>query len=353
VLYTAGTTGRPKGVMLTHWNLYSNAKLAVLTAEFSNDDLMWRARDSIALLVLPLAHSYGLVVMNAGYLTGTRYIVMPAFDAEPAMALIQKYRVTDFAGVPTMYVYMLNHPNFSKYDLSSVRSWGSGSAPLPVEIQKVFAQKISKPVSEGYGLSEYSPVVASNRRNSPLKKGSVGLPIYGTQVRIVDENDTPVEIGQTGELVVRGPCVMKGYYKMPEQTARALRNGWLHTGDIAKIDEDGYIYIIERKDDMIIRGGENIYPREVEEILYRHPAVAEAAVIGAPDALMGQAVHAFVVLKAGQTATEAELIEHCAASIAKFKAPKSVSFLDALPKNPIGKILRRELKKKFHEKAGG
>src|SRR5712692_10139869 len=163
---------------------------------------------------------------------------MPFFDAEQAMALIQKYRITDFAGVPTMYVYMLNHPNFSKYDLSSVRSWGSGSAPLPVEIQKVFDQKIGQPIYEGYGLSEYSPIVSTQRRNCPLKKGSVGLPIFGTEVRIVDDNDQPLAVGQAGELIVRGPCVMKGYHKLPDVTARALRNGWLHTGDIARVDED-------------------------------------------------------------------------------------------------------------------
>ncbi|MBI3537730.1 MAG: long-chain fatty acid--CoA ligase [Chloroflexi bacterium] len=351
MLYTAGTTGQPKGVMLTHFNLYSNAKLAFETAEFSADDLNRRAQDSVALLALPLAHSYGLTVMNVGFLSGARYVIMPAFDAEKAMALIQKYRVTDFAGVPTMYVQMLNHPNFAQFDLASVRAWGSGSAPLPVEIQKVFAQKINQPVSEGYGLSEYSPVVSTNRRNRPLKKGSVGLPIFGAEVRIVDAADRELPRGEAGELIVRGPSVMKGYHNLPEQTARALRNGWLHTGDIARMDEDGYLYIVERNDDLIIRGGENIYPREVEEVLYRHSAIVEAAVIGVPDAVMGQAVHAYVVLKKDQTATEEELIKYCAEQIAKFKTPKSVTFLQALPKNIIGKILRKDLRAMYKEKS--
>ncbi len=344
MIYTAGTTGKPKGVMLTHYNLYSNAKLAYTTGEFSTDEPSWHPHDDVALLVLPLAHSYGLTVMNVGYLSGARYVIMPFFDAEQAMTLIQKYRVTTFSGVPTMFVQMLSHPNFSKYDLSSVRTWGSGSAALPAEIQEKFDEKIGKPISEGYGLSEYSPVVSTQRRDRPAKKGSVGLPIFGAEVRIVDDEDREVPRGEVGELIVRGPCVMKGYHNLPEQTTRALRNGWLHTGDIARMDEDGYIYIVERKDDLIIRGGENIYPREVEEILYRHPAVAEAAVIGAPDAEMGQQVSAFVVRRAGQTVSEAELIAHCAANIAKFKTPKTIRFLDALPKNAIGKILRKELR---------
>lgn len=350
MIYTAGTTGKPKGVMLTHYNLYANAKLAYATGEFSTDEQSWHPESDVALLVLPLAHSYGLTVMNVGYISGARYVIMPFFDAEQAMTLIQKHRVTTFSGVPTMYVYMLNHPKFSQYDLSSVRTWGSGSAALPVEIQNKFDEKIGKPISEGYGLSEYSPVVATQRRNRENRKGSVGLPIFGTEVCIVDEDDRVLGTGEAGELTVRGPCVMKGYHNLPEQTARALRNGWLHTGDIARVDADGYIYILERKDDMIIRGGENIYPREVEEILYRHPAVAEASVIGAPDAEMGQEVRAFVVLKQGQAASEADLITHCAASIAKFKAPKTIRFLDAMPKNQMGKILRKELRAMSQQK---
>lgn len=353
MLYTAGTTGRPKGVMLTNLNLYANAKLTHVTIEFSPDDPTWRGRDSVSLLVLPLAHAYGLTVMNVGFLTGARYILMSWFEPEQAMALIQKYRVTDFSGVPTMYVYMLQHPNFSKYDLSSVRSWGSGSAPLPIEIQKVFDQKIRKPISEGYGLSEHAPVVSTQRRNRENRRGSVGLPIFGAEVRIVDDDDRELPRGEAGELVVRGPCVMKGYHKLPEATARALRNGWLHTGDIARMDEDGYIYIMERKDDMIIRGGENIYPREVEEILYRHPAVSEAAVIGVPDPMMGQEIRAYVVLRAGHAAREDELIEYCLANLTKFKTPKTVAFLEAMPKNQMGKILRKELRAMSQEKVTG
>jgi len=344
MIYTAGTTGKPKGVMLTHYNLYSNAQLSYTTGEFSTDEPSWHPHDDVALLVLPLAHSYGLTVMNIGFLSGARYVIMPFFDAEQAMMLIQKYRVTTFSGVPTMFVQMLNHSKFSQYDLTSVRTWGSGSAALPGEIQKKFDEKIGKPISEGYGLSEYSPVVSTQRRDREARKGSVGLPIFGAEVRIVDDDDRELPRGAAGELIVRGPSVMKGYHNLPERTAHVLRNGWLHTGDIARMDEDGYIYILERKDDLIIRGGENIYPREVEEILYRHPAVAEAAVIGVPDAEQGQVVSAFVVRRAGQTVSEAELIAYCAANIAKFKTPKTIRFLDALPKNPIGKILRKELR---------
>lgn len=351
MLYTSGTTGRPKGVMLTHLNLYSNAKLSFVTAEFSRTD--YSQSESVALLALPLAHAYGLTVMNIGFLSGARYLLMTWFEPEAAMRLIQEHKVTQFSGVPTMYAYMLNHPNFSQYDLSSVKSWGSGSAPLPIELQEIFDEKIGQPIYEGYGLSEYSPVVSSNRANRPNKRGSIGLPIFGTEVRIVDDDDRPVQTGEAGELIVRGPCIMKGYYKLPELTARVLRNGWLHTGDMARMDDDGYLYIVERKDDLIIRGGENIYPREVEEVLYRHPQVAEAAVIGVPDAELGQEVHAFVVLKNGMQATESEIVEFCQTQIAKFKAPKRVTIVSALPKNLIGKTLRKELRRMYQEQVKG
>ncbi len=351
MIYTAGTTGRPKGVMLTHLNLYSNAKLTQVTYEFSEDNPDWRSHDAVALIALPLAHSYGLTVMNAGYLTGARHIVMPWFEAEPAMTLIQKYRITDFSAVPTMYVLMLNHQKFGQYDLSSVRAWGSGSAPLPIEIQDAWYQKVGQPIREGYGLSEYSPIVSTQRRNRSVRKGSVGVPIFGTETQIVDLDNRSLPVGEAGELVVRGPCIMKGYYKLPETTARALHDGWLHTGDIARRDEDGYLYILERKDDMILRGGENIYPREVEEVLYRHPAVAEAAIIGMPDPVMQQEIHGFVVLKPGQVATETELMDYCEANIAKFKTPKTVTFLEAMPKSQVGKILRKELRRMYREKA--
>jgi long-chain acyl-CoA synthetase len=343
MLYTSGTTGRPKGVMLTHLNLYANAKLSAVTAEFSRTDYN-APSEAIALLCLPLAHSYGLTVMNIGFLTGARYVLMTWFDPEGAMQLIQQHKITNFSGVPTMYVYMLNHPKYKEYDLSSVTSWGSGSAPLPVEVQTAFEHHVGQSILEGYGLSEHSPVVSSNRPDRLNKRGSIGQPIFGVEFRVVDDDDQPVPLGEVGELILRGPCVMKGYYKQPDLTARVLRHGWLHTGDMVRVDEDGYLYIVERKDDLIIRGGENIYPREVEEALYKHPSVAETSVVGAPDPELGQVVHAFVVLKSGQNATEAELIAFCQQHIAKFKAPKHITFLGALPKNLIGKTIRKELK---------
>ncbi len=351
MLYTSGTTGRPKGVMLTHLNLYSNAKLSFVTAEFARTDYNSKPEDAVSLLALPLAHSYGLTVMNIGFLSGARYMLMAWFEAERAMQLIQQHKVTQFSGVPTMYAYMLNHANFDQYDLSSVKSWGSGSAPLPLEVQRVFDAKIGQPILEGYGLSEYSPVVASNRADRPNKRGSIGLPIFGTEVRVVDDDDCTLPVGELGELVVRGPCVMKGYYHLPDLTARVLRNGWLHTGDMARMDDDGYLYIVERKDDMIIRGGENIYPREVEEVLYHHSAVAEASVIGVPDATLGQEVHAFVVLKNGAAASEDDVITFCQQHIAKFKTPKRVTVVSSLPKNIIGKTLRKELRRIYEEQA--
>ncbi len=347
MLYTSGTTGRPKGVMLTHLNLYSNAKLAAVTTEFERTN--FTDTPTIALLALPLAHSYGLTVMNVGFLIGGRYVLMTWFEPEAAMRLIQEYKVTSFSGVPTMYAYMLNHPKFDQYDLSSVTGWGSGSAPLPVEIQRKFDAKIGKEIYDGYGLSENSPVVAASRPTMPNKRGSIGVPIYGVDIRIVDYDDQPTPQGEIGELLVRGPCVMKGYYKMPELTEHVLRNGWLHTGDMVRMDEDGYLWIVERKDDLIIRGGENIYPREVEEVLYRHPKVAEASVIGVPDPEMGQEIHGYVVLRANEQADEAELIEFCHAHIARFKSPKHVSIVPALPKNLIGKTLRKELRRMYQE----
>ncbi|MBI5876190.1 MAG: long-chain-fatty-acid--CoA ligase [Chloroflexi bacterium] len=347
MLYTSGTTGRPKGVMLTHLNLYSNAKLAAVTTEFERTD--FSDKPTIALLALPLAHSYGLTVMNVGFLVGGRYVLMTWFEPEAAMRLIQQHKVTSFSGVPTMYAYMLNHPKVDQFDLSSVTSWGSGSAPLPVEIQRKFDAKIGKEIFDGYGLSENSPVVAASRPTMPNKRGSIGVPIYGIDISIVDYDDKPVQRGEIGELLVRGPSVMKGYYKNPELTAHVLRNGWLHTGDMMRMDEDGYLWVVERKDDMIIRGGENIYPREVEEVLYRHPKVAEASVIGVPDAEMGQEVQGYVVLRPNEQATEAELVEFCHGHIAKFKSPKHVAVVAALPKNLIGKTLRKELRRMYQE----
>jgi long-chain acyl-CoA synthetase len=336
ILYTSGTTGLPKGVALSHANLESNARSAAQLYELDRAD--W------AVAVLPLSHSYGLTVMNAGNLLGTRAALLRWFYPEEVLRTIQEFRAVSMSGVPTMWVYLLNYPGAEQYDTSSMRVWGSGAAPLPVEIVEPFEKKFGGKLLEGYGLTEASPVVSAHRLSGVRKLGSVGQPIPGVQVTIQDDGDRALPVGEVGEVCVKGPNVMLGYYRNPEETARAIRNGWLHTGDMGRLDEDGFLYIVERKKDLIIRGGFNIYPREVEAALYAHPKVAEAAVVGMPDPLMGEDVLAFVVLKDGHTATAEELMAFCETRIARFKCPKQVRFVASLPKSPIGKILRKELR---------
>jgi long-chain acyl-CoA synthetase len=336
LLYTAGTTGRPKGVALSHANLASNARAAARLYEL--DRTRW------ALMVLPLSHSYGLTVMNAGSILGTRGVLLRWFNPEAVLEAIQRYRVESMSGVPTMFVYLLHYPEADRFDTSSMRLWGSGAAPLPLEIVEPFERKFGGRILEGYGLTEASPVVSAHRLSGVRKLGSVGQPLPGVEVAILDATDRPVPTGELGEVAVRGPNVMLGYYRMPEETARTLRNGWLHTGDMGRLDDDGYLYIVERKKDLIIRGGFNVYPREVEEVLYAHPAVAEAAVVGMHDALMGEEVRAFVVLKPGATADAGALIDFCRERLARYKCPKDVRLVDRLPKSPVGKILKTALR---------
>jgi long-chain acyl-CoA synthetase len=336
ILYTSGTTGVPKGVALSHRNLESNARAAAQLYELGRDD--W------ALAVLPLSHSYGLTLMNAANLLGTRAVLLRWFNPGQVLETIQGYKVAAMSGVPTMYVYLLNYPGAGEYDTSSMRVWGSGAAPLPVEIVEPFETRFGGRLLEGYGLTEASPVVSAHRLSGPRKLGSVGQPIPGVQVSVQDDEDRPVPPGEVGEVCVKGPNVMVGYYRSPQETARAIRGGWLHTGDMGRLDEDGFLYIVERKKDLIIRGGFNIYPREVEETLYAHPGIAEAAVVGMADPLMGEEVLAFVVLKEGRSASAEEIIAFCQARLARFKCPKQVRFVEALPKSPVGKILRKELR---------
>jgi long-chain acyl-CoA synthetase len=241
---------------------------------------------------------------------------------------------------------MLNSAEADKYDLSSLKRCGSGSAPLPVEILRGFQERFDCTIREGYGLSEAAPVVSTHHPDRPQKPGSIGQPIPGVEVKIVDEKDSSVPVGETGELLVKGPNVSPGYYRLSEETAETFRNGWLYTGDMARMDEDGYLYIVERKKDLIIRGGFNIYPRDVEEVLYEHSAVLDAAVIGLPDPVMGEEVKAFVVLREGQTASQQDIIDHCQRHLGKYKCPKYVEFIDSMPRNPIGKILRKELRQR-------
>ena len=336
ILYTSGTTGKPKGVALSHANLASNARAAASLYELDRE--RWN------LAVLPLSHSYGLVTLNAGNILGTRSVMLRWFNPEAVLEAISRFRVQSMAGVPTMYAYLLNYPDAGRFDTSSMRSWGSGAAPLPVEIVEPFEKKFGGRLLEGYGLTEASPVVTTTRLSGVRKPGSVGRPIPGVQVAILDEADRTLPVGETGEIGVRGPNVMLGYYGLPDETVRTLRNGWLHTGDVGRLDADGFLYIVERKKDLIIRGGFNVYPREVEEVLYAHPAVAEAAVVGMRDALMGEEVCAFVVLKRDAIVGADAIVAFCRSRLATFKCPREVRFVASLPKNPVGKILRKELR---------
>ena len=336
ILYTSGTTGVPKGVALSHANLESNARAIASLHELPREE--W------AVTVLPLSHSYGLTVMNAGHLLGSRGVLLRWFNPELVLQTIQDYRAVSMAAVPTMLVYLLHYPDAERFDTRSMRVWGSGAAPLPVEVVEPFERKFGGKILEGYGLTEAAPVVSTHRLTGPRKIGSVGQAIPGVAISIQDDGDRPVPVGQVGEVCVKGPNVMTGYYRNPEETARTVRDGWLHTGDMGRLDEDGFLFIVERKKDLIIRGGFNIYPREVEEVLYAHRSVAEAAVVGTKDPRMGEEVVAFVVPKEGETLSAEEIIGFCESRLARFKCPKQVRFVPSLPKSPIGKVLRKELR---------
>jgi long-chain acyl-CoA synthetase len=338
ILYTSGTTGRPKGVVLTHRNLIANAVSALGTQQESRSS-------ETQLAILPLAHAYGIVAINVAYLTGATFVMHPRFDPMSVLSAIERYKIASFAAVPAMFVALLYAPDAEKYDTSSLMYCVSGSAPLPVEILKGFEHKFSCKIREGYGLSEAAAVLTAHGADMPQKPGSVGVPIPGVEVRVVDENDNPVPVGEVGEIIARGPNIMQGYYNLPEQTQATLRDGWLHTGDMGRFDEDGYLYIVERKKDLIIRGGFNIYPRDVEEVLATHPAVIEAAVVGIPSDRLGEEVKAFVVVN-GPVDAEA-LMAFCRERLANYKTPSVIEFVDALPRNAIGKVDKKELRKGY------
>lgn len=338
ILYTSGTTGRPKGAELTHFNLFFNAL-------FSARWLLDCQPTDVLLAALPLFHSFGQTcVMNAAFAGGATITMMARFEPQKALEVMQRDGVTLFAGVPTMYFYLLNFPAADQFNITTLRYCVSGGAAMPVEVMKAFEQKYGCMILEGYGLSETSPVASFNVRERPRKPGSIGVPVWGVQMKVVDSEDREVPVGELGEIVIRGHNVMKGYYKRPEATAEVMRNDWFHTGDIARMDEDGYFYIVDRVKDMIIRGGFNVYPREIEEVLYGHPAIAEVAVIGVPDERLGEEVHAVVALKPGAQATAEELIEYCKERVAAYKYPRTIEFRDSLPKTATGKILKRELR---------
>ena len=342
ILYTSGTTGQPKGAELSHSNMVMNAKLS---------DNMYTASDhDIHLITLPLFHSFGQTVqMNGGFYNQATLSLLPRFDPAAALGIIERDNVTIFAGVPTMYWAMLNLPDAEeKFDLEKIASnltlCCSGGSAMPVEVMKQFEQKFNVPILEGYGLSETSPVASFNPFDGVRKAGSVGIPVWGVEIRIVNENDEDVAQGETGEIVIKGHNIMKGNYKLPDATATTMRNGWFHSGDIGRMDEDGYIYIVDRVKDMIIRGGFNVYPREIEEVLITHPAVSLAAVIGVPHDSHGEEVKAFVILQAGATVTADELRVWSKENMADYKYPRIIEIRETLPMTATGKILKRELR---------
>lgn len=345
--YTGGTTGTPKAAMLTHYNLVVNT---IQTVTWYTG---MREGKEVIMGALPFFHVYGMTVaMNFAMRVAGKLVLVPRFRVEEIVKLIEKHKVTLFPGAPTMYVAVINMKDVKKYDLSSIEACISGSAPLPLKVKEDFEKLTGAKLVEGYGLSEASPVTHCNPIYGLNKPGSIGIPFPSTDAKIVDLETGERELppNEIGELVVRGPQVMKGYWKRLDETEDVLKDGWLYTGDIARMDKDGYFYIVDRKKDMIISGGYNVYPREVEEVLYQHPKVKEAAVIGLPDKYKGEAVKAIIVLKKGETATEEEIIEFCKKNLAKYKVPKIVEFRDSLPKTFVGKVLRRVLREEEREK---
>jgi long-chain acyl-CoA synthetase len=337
ILYTSGTTGHPKGAELTHGNLISNT-------EVTRAEIVLAGPGDVIFGGLPLFHVFGqTVALNVAVATGACLTLLPRFDAAHALRIIADHRVTVFEGVPTMYVALLHQPDRADYDTSSLRMCISGGAALPVEVLRGFDEAFGVPVLEGYGLSETSPVASFNHPGQERKPGSIGTPIRNVRMRAVDADDQEVPRGEVGEIVISGPNVMKGYWQRPEATADAIRDGWFHTGDLARVDSDGYFYIVDRKKDLIIRGGYNVYPREIEEVLYEHPAVAEAAVIGLPHPALGEEVAAAVTLKPGATSTAEELRDYVKDQVAAYKYPRHVWIADSLPKGATGKIQKRDI----------
>jgi long-chain acyl-CoA synthetase len=355
MLYTSGTTGQPKGAELTHWQLILNfvhlRELLLPTVDVRIE------ADFKVLSTAPLFHATALiaqfgVVMYAG---GTS-VLLPRFDPKQTIETMIAERINSWAAVPTMYWALLNYANEHNIDVSPIAETlkvaNVGAAPMPVELMRAFGEKFKTLVLEGYGMSE-TGVLSYNQLTKPAKPGTVGQPLMGIEIRVHDENDQPVPTGTVGEIVVRGHCVMKGYYKRPEATAEAMRNGWFHTGDLGFIDEDGYITIVDRKKDLIIRGGYNVYPREIEEVMMTHPAVSLVTVIGVPDERLGEEVKAYVVRKPGATITEDELRDWCKEQMAAYKYPRLIEFRTELPIGPTGKVLKRALREGLAQGSAG
>ena len=339
--YTGGTTGVAKGVMLTHRNLVANAYQVRLWIPSAVEG------EEKALAVLPFFHVYGMTTaMNLAVLIAAEMILVPRFEIKQILHIIHKERPTIFPGVPTMYQAINTMEGVHKFDLSSIKYCISGAAPLPLEVMRRFKELTGAKLVEGYGLTEASPVTHANPLEGVIKEGSIGIPFPDTDSKVVDlETGEDLPVGEAGELCVKGPQVMKGYWNMEDETKKVLtEDGWLKTGDIARMDEDGYFFIVDRKKDMIIAGGYNIYPRDIDEVLFTHPKVLDAVAVGVPDPYRGETVKAFVVLKPGETATEEEIIAYCRERLARYKVPKLVEFRDELPKSLIGKVLRKVLR---------
>ncbi len=349
-MYTGGSTGVAKGAVLRHISAIANV---LQITEWCPD---YKLGGEILLAALPFFHSYGMsLAMNLSLLTGGKVVMLPRFVVNDVLKAIDKEKPTLLHGVPTMYVALNNAPDLHKYDIRSIRICMSGAAPLPVEVRRQFEKNTGGKLVEGYGLSESSPLTHCNPIYGKSIAGSIGLPVSDTEAKIMDietgEKEMPT--GEVGELCVRGPQVMEGYHNMPEETAHSLRNGWLYTGDIARMDEEGYTYIVDRKKDMIIAGGFNIYPRDIEEVLFTHPKIVEAAVAGYTDPYRGETLKAYIVCKEGDELTEEEVIKFCKANLAAYKVPRLVEFRTELPKSMVGKVLRRILREEEEKKAAG
>lgn len=336
VLYTSGTTGSPKGAELTHRNMATNAEVCVGLTSLTSSDVMFGG--------LPLFHSFGQTVcMNNAFAVGATLTLIPRFEPAKALEVVQRDQVTVLGAVPTMYVALLQHPNKQDYDVSSLRLCVSGGASLPVEVLHGFEKAFGAIILEGYGLSETSPVASFNHPDRERKPGSIGQPVQGVHMRLVDDQFNDVPEGEIGEIAIKGNNVMKGYLGKPEATSEVMRDGWFRTGDLARRDPEGYYYIVDRAKDMIIRGGYNVYPREVEEVLYEHPAVATVAVVGVPHPALGEEVAAAVTLKPGASATPDELRDFVKDRLAAYKYPRIVWVTEHLPMGPTGKILKRQI----------
>jgi long-chain acyl-CoA synthetase len=345
ILYTSGTTGKPKGAELTHANLRRNVEIAAGLFDLGDD--------AVTLGALPLFHSFGQTCgLNATVYKGATMTMIPRFDPAKALEIIQRDKVTVFQGVPTMYTAMLHCDSRDDYDLSCLRICMSGGSAMPVEVMRGFEEAFDCKVLEGYGLSETSPVASFNHPDKERKPGSIGTPIKGVEFKLVDDDGNEVDEGEVGEIAIKGHNVMKGYWNRPDATEESIKDGWFFSGDMGKKDDDGYYSIVDRKKELIIRGGYNVYPREIEEVLYEHEAVEQCAVIGVPDDKMGEEVGAAVVLKKGQEVSEDDLRDYVKEEVANYKYPRRIWFVDELPTGPTGKILKREIEVPEPAKAG-